>query len=227
MEYRDMLEERIKSLNSRLEISRYNKSKLEKLKSLKDKGLEVLDSLKEEYMILNETVKTLQDYRVKKRKNDSNQITSTITALSDIVFPEYGYKYFLEGKVNGEYTHTELLFKTKKGNVLIPSISNGNGLKQLISLGAVTVITALSGVTPFMALDEPLRSISNDKAPTVGEILEQFTNYGFQLLIIEHKEELFEKINYREIVLVNNSGETSILYEQDVINKEEFIEEVT
>lgn len=222
MSHREQLEARIKSLNSRIEISRYNRQKFEQVKQLLLEGERQLIIVQTEYQALRDSVKTLADYRVKQKKHDSNQITDTITAISNIVFPEYHYSYFLDGRQNGEYAHTELAYRDSKGNELIPKISNGNGLQQLVSLSCVVVITALSDVTPTLFLDESLSSISVDKAPLVGEILEQFTKYGFQLVMIEHCEELFYNINYHEIKLGNVNGVTKIISERYVTNREEF-----
>jgi predicted ATPase len=214
----DILDERLNELNRRLLLSQANKEAYNNLRTQAEELREKMYLSDNEHSKLHQTSAILTEYRIKKKKMDSNQITDTITSIANLIFPEYPYTYFLDGKQNGDYTHTELAYKDNKGHEYIPSISNGNGLQQLVSLSTVAVLMALSDTTPFLCMDERLNSLSPDRLPCAGEVLEQFTKYGFQMLIIEHPDELFENINYTEIQLGNQNGETQILGIREVNN---------
>lgn len=219
MSYKQQLQDRINELNKRLIVSRNNREQHDKLSKQRDEVSLKLNMSEMETTQLENTVKLLSEYRVKKKKLDSNQITDTVTSIANLVFPEYPYTYFLDGKLNGDYTHTELAFRDNRGYEYVPSISNGNGLQQVVSLSSIAVLMALSDVTPTLLLDERLNSVSPDRLPIVGEVLEQFTKYGFQILIIEHPDALFDHINYTEIRLDNINGETVISSTQEINNK--------
>lgn len=221
MSYKQLLQDRINELNTRLIVSRNNREQYTNLCKRRDDVTLKLNMSEMETSQLENTAKLLSEYRVKKKKLDSNQITDTVTSIANLIFPEYPYTYFLDGKVNGDYTHTELAFRDPKGYEYVPSISNGNGLQQIVSLSSISVLMALSNVTPTLLLDERLNSVSPDRLPIAGEVLEQFTKYGFQILVIEHPDALFENIDYLEIKLDNVDGETVISSIQEIKNKVE------
>ena len=209
---------RLDELRNRLVISKHNREQIEKYREQEEVGARTLNLLHVEQQLLYETSRTLLDYRAKKRVQDSNQITGTVTAIANLVFPEYDYTYVLDSRVSRGYTYTDLLFKDSQGRKFVPRHSNGNGLQQLISFGSVATITALSDITPTLWLDECLSSISPDKAPVAGEILKRYADYGFQMILIEHEDRLFENIDYTEISLWNDNGETVLTGIREVNN---------
>lgn len=218
---KQLLQNRIQELRSRIAISENEKDRYDKLSAYVREGEHLISELEVDSYKLSSTSKFLSKYRIDKRVMDSNQITNTITSIVNLLFPEYDYEYFLGGKLNGDYAHTELLFRDSKGYEYVPAISNGNGVQQTASTACVTVVMALSDVTPTLLLDEQLKSISPDKAPFMGEVLKQFAEYGFQILMIEHPNEFFENIDYTEIVLGNEDRETKVLYVREVNNRED------
>lgn len=222
--YRQALQQRIQELRNRIAISENQKDNYENLKLFVNEGESLKDELELELYKLTNTSKFLSKYRIDKRVMDSNQITNTITTIINMIFPEYDYTYYLGGKLNGDYTHTELLFKDSNGYEYVPAISNGNGVQQTASCSCVTVVMALSDITPTLMLDEQLKSLSPDKLPLMGEVLQQFAEYGFQILIIEHTPELFENIDYTEVLLGNEKRETKLISVRKIKNREEFSE---
>ena len=227
MDYAQQLRSKIEELRHRIIVSENTKKEYEKLQLYIEEGEQLKAEIEAEHYSLDSTSKFLSKYRVNRRVMDSNQITNTITSIVNLVFPEYDYTYYLDGKLNGDYTHTELLYKDSQGYSYVPSISNGNGIQQLVSVSCGTVITALSDTTPTLLLDEKLKSVSPDRAGIVGEVLQQFTEYGFQFLLIEHTPELFENIDYTEVLLTNHNRETKLEAIYKVNNRQEFSEEFT
>lgn len=219
-----LLQNRINNLKNRIAVSENQKQQHAKLTTYIKEGELIKNDLEIEAYKLTSTSKFLSKYRVDKKVMDSNQITNTVTSIVNLIFPEYDYTYFLGGKLNGDHTHTELLFKDSKGFEYVPDISNGNGVQQTASFSCVSVVMALSDTTPTLLLDEQLKSLSPDKAPMLGEVLQQFSEYGFQILIIEHPNEFFENIDYTEICLGNENRETKVMYVRNVKNSEEFEE---
>lgn len=212
------LTKRIEELKRRLVISKHNRAEIAKYQEEEERGKITLELLQDEQQMLQESGRVLLDYRAKKRTQDSNQITGTLTAIANLVFPEYDYTYILDSDVKRGYTYTDILFKDSQGRQFLPKYSNGNGLQQLISFGSVATITALSDITPTLWLDECLSSISPDKAPVAGEILKRYADYGFQMILIEHEDRLFENIDYTEITLGNENGRTVLLGQREVTN---------
>ena len=219
MDYQSLLAERIKQLELEIEVSKVNKEKLNKLSVYRTELETQIQKVNTELSALGTTTALTKTYKLDKRKSESNQITSTITAMSNLVFPEYGYTYFLDGKISGDFTHTELLFRNKKGTELIPAISNGDGQQELVSLGSTVSLIALSDFTPTVILDEPLANLSPDKAPIAGEALSVFGDYGLQMFIIEHTAQLFDNIKYYNINLANIDGETVVSSQGYVDNR--------
>lgn len=218
MSYKDLLKNRIADIKSAISVNEFNKARYNKLKAYLDKLDVQILKVSLEIQDLSTTLDGLKVYRIKKRTSDSNQISSTITLISNMVFPEKGYKYFIEGKLSRDNTYTELLFTNKQGSVLVPDISNGDGQKELASLGAIVSVIALSNIAPVLVTDEPLANLSPDRAPIAGEILEKFTQYGLQLIMIEHTKEVFDNIKYYQVDLENTSDETKVIWQGYIDN---------
>lgn len=218
MDTLSLLKEYRKNLESQIAVNNFNIEKLEKLRQQRVKGGAIYAKLSKQTSNLEKSKRELEEYKAIKKRQDSNQITTTITTIANMTFPEYDYTYKLESEYKRGFNYSRLIYEDSKGRKFSPAISNGKGLRQLISAGGVAVVTALSDVTPTLVLDECFASLSPDKMKVASQILKQLSDYGIQFILIEHDDALFEYIDYTEVYLTNDGTQTRLLDIKEVKN---------
>lgn len=119
-----------------------------------------------------------------------------------------------ETAFRGQYPQLEIQLFVEGGRTRSLKLDSGHGLMQIISLLCVLCLIVITGSRKLLVLDEVLSGLSAKSRIIVCEIMETFTQIGFQFVINEHG--LIPKGSY-VIHLEAHNGISNV--------KEEYIEE--
>lgn len=131
-------------------------------------------------------------------------IEQTVEENLRFIFPEENFKVKLDLDLSkaGRKTCKLLLGKTTKdGIVYSPTTAqNGRFVRQLISVVVVYTLNYLRG-TDMMYLDEALASSDKSNLTKLKPLLDRMVENGMQVVLIEHKPELYNTVTRRQFTL--------------------------
>ena len=174
----------------------------------------------DELASLNKYNKVMNKYRADKRDEARNILCSLMDTWMSEIFPEEGYQFRIKTTHRGKYTYSELINTTlSSGNTeRVPKLSSGMGARQCISLFATAILLMLSQSSPVLVLDEVMSNLCATKGPSMSEILNVLEEMGFQLIIVEHRDDVFSKVKYNNIELEKINDETRVLSIEEIDN---------
>ena len=223
------MKEEIKSIGDSIS---YDKAILQTAIENNEKQLKIEEKYNNTVSVRNE----LRDYNsklkslfavVNKKASDFTQgrqalIERSVEDNLKYIFPEENFKVKLNLDVSrtGKETCQLLLGKEVNGSVVNYSptnAQNGRFVRQLISLVIIYTINMLRG-SDMIYMDEALASSDKDNLTKLEPLLNRMRDSNMQVVLIEHKSELYDNIDRRHIKLVKNrvTGETVIKSVEDI-----------
>ena len=194
------LEQRKMDISVRKEVYYKNREKETNLQDKLGTITELEDYITCDINNVEKALKAMKTLKVVKRDNDSNTITNSLKSIIDQLFPYENFRFSIKSKVRGNYTYSRL--ETYKGNSTKPRLlkyTSGKGLRQSLSFTAIYTLIALSDTTPTLILDECFSSVSASLSDTISKILQYLCSIGFQILIIEHNDNVFRHIQKMKV----------------------------
>ena len=194
--------------------------KYEKCKEVREELKEYTNKLKTLFAVVN---KKASDFT----QNRKSLIEQTVEENLKYIFPEENFKVKLNLDLSktGRETCQLLLGKgdSNAGIVYTPTTAqNGRFVRQLISLVVVYTINMLRG-SDMLYMDEALASSDKHNLTKLKPLLDRIKKSKMQVILIEHKAELYEGVDRRQFILHKNrlSGETKIVSQEDIRRSED------
>lgn len=205
-----------------LQTAEDNNAKQLKVEEKYQRCIEVLqdlrsytDSLRMLHSIVNKKITDFTNGR-------QRLIEQTVEDNLRYIFPEENFKVKLNLDVSktGKETCQLLLGKEFGGQIISYSptnAQNGRFVRQLISLVVVYTINLLRG-SDMIYMDEALASSDKNNLTKLEPLLDRMIESNMQVILIEHKPELYENIERRHFVLNKErvTGVTSIVSQKDI-----------
>lgn len=166
------------------------------------------------YNICNKKASEFTEGRVK-------LIEQTVEDNLMYIFPEEKFKVKLDLDVskNGRETCQLLLGKsTPRGIEYAPTTAqNGRFVRQLISVVVIYTINYLRGCD-MIYMDEALASSDKYNLTKLKPLLDKMRESGMQVVLIEHKPELYNNVTRRQFTLSKNrsTSVTTIIAQEDI-----------
>lgn len=224
------LNERLSNLIGRLDMAVSMAETRNKEKKILEENIAVMSEKYQQLLYYNQ----LYDYMVKilqakaaayrqERKTTLEEVTTTVLRSA---FPNEEYQIKIDWNSNGTRPTAQILnsVSTKDGNVEYypPAHINGELAKQTI---AFTTLCSMCGMlnADFIGYDECLNSGDNDSLVDIKPLFDKLQK-NFQIIMIEHKDSLYQNLNRREIHIDKvggndepMSGETKVMNVLEVI----------
>lgn len=144
-----------------------------------------------------------------------------VKTVLEIAFPQEHFEVSLKLRIfRNEYVADVRIGRPNgKGDItwLFPKYQNGDGAKQIISFAIIASINLMMG-TRFLIMDEPFSSGDEKTLLRLKPVLEYFLEAGLQIILIEHKEQLFDALTVNDIHLEKEhstaefSGKVTVLH---------------
>lgn len=204
---------RIDAVETAYKSQQLSKQRLEQqLQSLRDENVSLADKLD----ICSNAVgllTTLSDNTVKK---SCEFITDSLnTALSRIFTNSRKRVKITESIRGGSNPQLEMeLYENDDATPLSLKDDSGHGVSQIISFLCTLCLIAITGKRRLFAMDEITSGLSSKAREIISDIMNEFTNIGFQFIVSEHG---FIPRGSKVIVLESNGNTSSV--------KEEYVEE--
>lgn len=85
-----------------------------------------------------------------------------------------------------KYPQLEIELTTNNGIVRSLKTDSGHGIAQIVSLLSLLCLIVLTGARRILCIDEVLSGLSIENRQIITDILWNFTEIGFQFIIVEH-----------------------------------------
>lgn len=135
------------------------------------------------------------------RNNQISFLERRIEENLRVIFPEENFKVQIEFYVERDKPMAELYVGRDK--LLPPKTQNGRFVRQLIGLTVIYTVNQILG-SEHIFMDEATSSGDKVSMRDLAPILEDIRHASIQILLIEHKDEMFQDIPRREIRLQKN-----------------------
>lgn len=148
-------------------------------------------------------------------------IEQTVEENLAYIFPEERFKVKLNLDVSKTGREScQLLLGKQVGNDIVyspTSAQNGRFVRQLISVVIVSTINYLRG-SDMLYMDEALASSDKHNLTKLKPLLDRLVENGIQILMIEHKSELYDAVDRRHFILEKNRvmDETKVVSVEDI-----------
>lgn len=204
---------RIDTVENTYKSQQLAKQRLEQqLKSLQDANVSLADKLD----ICSNAVgllTTLSDNTVKK---SCEFITDSLNAALSRIFTNSRKRVKITESIRGgSNPQLEMeLYENDDATPLSLKDDSGHGVSQIISFLCTLCLIAITGKRRLFAMDEITSGLSSKAREIISDIMNEFTNIGFQFIVSEHG---FIPRGSKVIVLESNGNTSSV--------KEEYVEE--
>lgn len=170
-----------------------NKKHIDKYNYLYNQYEKICKDIKD----MENLIKFLGDRRSKIMSQNSEILTAALKNAVDVVLPHLEVDYQLVTKSQGRngqnYTTLKGLLKGTDSFVSLQNCT-GDAEKQIISNMFVILAIIFSGKTPFVFSDETFNSIKKYNINNMKPILNLMVELGFQMIIIEQDDEIFNEL---------------------------------
>lgn len=140
-------------------------------------------------------------------------IENKITESLGLAFPNEKYTSKIEFGNTAKGRRTAELKLRRFGKDYTTSLQGGKLSQQLVSCSGVTAVNSIRG-SSMMFLDEALASSDVDTVKDLSVMIQQLVDDGYQILLIEHKEGLYQSLARRHHYFTKNypmlDGATSV-----------------
>ena len=168
----------------------------------------------------NLKLQTLQNYRlhmeqlvkgamikVEQYRNECiSALESRVENILALIMPEEQFRVQITFRsVRGKYRSEVLIGKEVNGTIewSPPRTQNGDFIKQLVSCSIVWSINLLLGAS-FIFMDEPFSSSDQINVGNLSPVFEMMIDSGMEIVMIEHKPELYQHMTHNEISLLKH-----------------------
>lgn len=178
------------------ELLKRNRELEKSLNSKITKLTDINNNILKDISNTEKALRFLKNLKMDKRNKDSNVVTKALNSIIEQLFPNEKLKFNISSKIKGNYTYSKLeYYKNNSTKPKLIRYRSGNGLRQAVSFTGIYTLLALSDNTPTIILDECFRSISPVESEVISEVLNNLSELGFQLILIEHNESIFKKLD--------------------------------
>lgn len=140
-------------------------------------------------------------------QEDTNYKTRRLDYLSTyiednlaIIFPNEQFKCKIDYDYKYKSSKAQLKLQPKSGKHRLPSIAEGKLCQELISFSSAVAITDCMGISGFY-LDEAFAASSPENLTKAGKLLHKLIESGYQILLIEQKDDIYKDLPRNEIHL--------------------------
>ncbi|MEG2262854.1 MAG: hypothetical protein RSC43_00055 [Clostridia bacterium] len=134
-----------------------------------------------------------------------------VEAILALIMPEEQFKVRITFRtVRGKYISEVYTGKEKPDGTVVwskPRSANGDFIKQLVSFSIVCSLNLMLGSTKVL-MDEPFSSSDNINVGKLQPVFDMMLDAGLQVIIIEHKDALYEHSPHNEISLLKHRHPT-------------------
>lgn len=188
-----------------------------------------LDELEEKIAIMDKVyavcLREATEYKETRLEMLINQAESVLA----LAFPSENFKVKFEFSTYGKESHVMLKIGHKDEDEekwLSPVTANGGCVKQLLSASIVASICVLNHAD-YLLLDEFFCSSDPIVVSKVGQFIENLSKLGLQLVLIEHKPNLYGSIERQDILLRKNHSKRAVeLVSNERITPDKFADEM-
>lgn len=136
------------------------------------------------------------------KKDRYNEISDRAEESLSKVFPNDNFKVFLQPRIYGVNNEVRLLLG-KEGRLFPMKMQNGRFLRQVTSFSVNTTIQELKDCCPVL-MDEALSSGDFESTSTMALVIQGLIDKGIQMILTEHKPELYNNLPRLQINLVRD-----------------------
>lgn len=164
-----------------------NKKMLDNLNKSIDKHLYSLDVSRENLDVVLNAISILRGIQDDSVRLSYKEIEDSVNNVLYRVFPDKVRKIELvESTRGGKYPQLDLKLRVAGGKERSLKNGSGHGIMQIVSLICNLSLIIITGSRKLLVLDEVLSGLSASAKEIISEILNQFTELGFQFVVSEH-----------------------------------------
>ena len=164
-----------------------NKKMLDNLNKSIDKHLYSLDVSRENLDVVLNAISILRGIQDDSVRLSYKEIEDSVNNVLSRVFPDKVRKIELvESTRGGKYPQLDLKLRVAGGKERSLKNGSGHGIMQIVSLICNLSLIIITGSRKLLVLDEVLSGLSASAKEIISEILNQFTELGFQFVVSEH-----------------------------------------
>lgn len=202
-----VIEEQIKEGN------RQN-TKLQVYENERTKRKDTLTALIAYRMDIDKVMKITQDAALKYRNDRIKFLEKEIEKNLEFLLPEEKFKVKIDFRTISDRHYADLLI----GDGITwssPKSKNGRFIRQVISFTAMYSVNKLRG-SKTLFYDEALSSADATSLTELKELMWALMDEGFQIIMVEHKEQIYNSLDRKEIHLHKDrdKGNVKILREE-------------
>ncbi len=199
---------------------RTNYEQVEQLKMKIDELAERLVDLNQEYVVMLEAQQLLASVSNENTNKVLDYIMGIINKALNELFPHDHRQISVEKKMhNGQYAHINITLQGTNGYTRDLTLQSGTGLRQVISFLFVLSIIEVRKGRRLLVMDELLSGLHPEAKRVVMDIVQIFSEDGFQFAFVEYGVNDIGKI-----YLVEKPKETATITPMDgTYNNEIFV----
>lgn len=136
---------------------------------------------------LNGSITALKELSDKLNENVRKELEETINLGLRKAFPGDNYELTIRNYNHGQTKMTEFRVREAADRRFKKLASHGNAISMIISLLTLSILVASSDGLKFIAIDEALSGLDDDRVAIILEIVASFSKkFGLTFIIIEH-----------------------------------------
>jgi len=152
---------------------------------------DILKSLKQDSLDLEEAQVILQIVAKETQEQLKYHITDIVQLAIDACFPDE-YIFDINFEIKRGKTEASIVFK-KNGHNVDPMDDSGGGVVDLASFALRIAAWSLGKTDSVIILDEPFRFLSKDLQPQAAEIMKQLSEkLKLQFIMVTHNKEIVD-----------------------------------
>lgn len=193
---------KLKYLRDKLTVYKHYQ---DRRKELEENYLELkndLDALNEYKKLVLANKLYCQKFAQDFKKDRYNEISERAEQSLSRVFPNDNFQVYLDARVYKSKDEVRLLLG-KEGRMFPIKMQNGRFLRQVTSFSVNTTIQELKGCVPIL-MDEALSSGDFASTSTMSLVLKELIDRNVQMILTEHKPELYSNLPRLQIYLVRD-----------------------
>lgn len=182
----------IRNIESQLNVSEYRNKEREVVFNNLKYSLEAVEELSK-IIMETEKIGARLDSAISSYKSERLELLELeMNKNLAEVYPDRDFKAKFSPEMFRGSEVLELL--VGEGGRLAPTeMQNGRLLRQIINFSGTSMIQIMSGCN-LLIMDEATNSGDGESIKAIGQLLQNLLDNGYQLIIIEHKHELYSEL---------------------------------
>jgi hypothetical protein len=209
--YNDIIS-KLATARERLYNAKKANSVIDVLKSKERKFSLMLDNVKELCSALELLYTAATEESVSFRSSRIDYLEWAITDQLAEVFPQDLLRAEIDRDFSRGQSKLELSLIDRWGEKRDPYVTEGMLAQQLLNYVSARTITRLLGFNR-MFLDEAFSQSDDNNLSKISEVLNTDQNDGVQIVLVEHKSQVYKDIPHREIVFSKDASTLSTTVE--------------